>query len=138
MDDDSQDSQDVSLSDLQLMLMRVLWARGEASTADVAEAVRDERGLAHTTVATMLTRLERRGLLAARREGRQIIYRPLVSQSQVQRSMVSGLVSTLFGGDARALVSHLLREDEIAPSDLDQMRALLQSHGAQGKGKKHG
>lgn len=138
MDDDSPDAHDVTLSDLQLALMRVLWASGEASTADVAEALRDERALAHTTVATMLTRLEKRGLLASRREGRQIVYRALVSESQVQRSMVSGLVSTLFGGDARALVSHLLREDEIAPSDLEQMRALLQAHGAPAKGKKHG
>jgi predicted transcriptional regulator len=129
---DEDDPQDVSLSELQLALMRVLWARGEASTAEVAEALRGERDLAHTTVATLLTRLDKRGLLASRRDGRQLKYRPLVSQAQVQRSMVSGLVSSLFGGDARALVSHLLREDEIAPSDLDKMRALLA-----GKGKKH-
>jgi predicted transcriptional regulator len=129
---DEDDPQDVSLSELQLAVMGALWSRGEASTADVADALRAERPLAHTTVATLLTRLEKRGLVAARREGRQLVYQPLVSQSQVQRSMVSGLVSSLFGGDPRALVSHLLREDEIAPSDLEQMRALLQ-----GKGKKH-
>jgi predicted transcriptional regulator len=129
---DEDDPQDVSLSELQLAVMRVLWSCGEASTADVADGLRAERPLAHTTVATLLTRLEKRGLLASRREGRQLVYRPLVSESQVQRSMVSGLVSSLFGGDARALVSHLLREDEIAPSDLEQMRALLQ-----GKGKRN-
>lgn len=123
MDDD--DSKDVSLSDLQLAIMRALWDKPGSSTADVVEALRAERPLAHTTVATMLTRLEKRGLVTSTREGRQLTYRAEVSESQVKRSMVSGLLSTLFGGDARALVTHLLREDEIKATDLEQMRALL-------------
>jgi len=127
MDDD--ESQDVSLSDLQLAIMRALWAKPGSSTADVVEALRTERSLAHTTVATLLTRLEKRGLVSSSREGRQLIYRAAVSESQVKRSMVSGLLSTLFAGDARALLTHLLREDEIKASDLEQMRTLLNKKG---------
>ena len=59
--------QDVALSDLQIAVMRVLWERGEPSTADVAEVLAAERGLKHTTVATLLTRLEKRGVVAMRR-----------------------------------------------------------------------
>lgn len=131
MDEDSK--AEVSLSELQLALMRQLWARGaagEASTADVAEALRaEQRPLAHTTVATLLTRLEKRGLVAARREGRGLVYRALVSEAQVQRSMVSGLLSNLFEGKASALLSHLLHESEIGDADLAQMRALLNRSG---------
>lgn len=118
-------SEDTSLSELQLELMRVLWARGEASTADVAEVLANSRGLAHTTIATLLSRLEKRGVVASRRDGRQLVYRALVAQGEVQRSMVSGLLDNLFGGDARALLAHLVREEEIAPGDLDRMRELL-------------
>lgn len=117
--------QDTVLSDLQLELMRVLWARGEASTADVAEVLANSRGLAHTTIATLLTRLEKRGIVAARRDGRQLVYRALVEEGAVRRSMVAGLLDSLFGGDARALVAHLVREEEIAPGDLDKVRQLL-------------
>jgi BlaI family transcriptional regulator, penicillinase repressor len=106
MDEDT-GSEDVSLSELQLSLMRVLWARGEASTADVAEALRGERDLAHTTVATLLTRLERRGLLSSRREGRALLYTPLVSEAQVQRSMVGSLVDRLFAGVNAAELAEL-------------------------------
>ncbi|MBK9657785.1 MAG: BlaI/MecI/CopY family transcriptional regulator [Rhodanobacteraceae bacterium] len=118
-------SEDTSLSELQLELMRVLWARGEASTADVAEVLANSRGLAHTTIATLLSRLEKRGVVASRRDGRQLVYRALVAQGEVQRSMVSGLLDNLFGGDARALLAHLVREEEIAPGDLDRVRELL-------------
>lgn len=118
---------DTSLSDLQLDLMRVLWQRGEASTAEVAEALASARGLAHTTVATLLTRLEKRGLVSARREGRQLVYRAEVEEGAVRRSMVSGLLGSLFGGDPRALLAHLLREQEIGAGDLEQLRRALKS-----------
>lgn len=118
---------DTSLSDLQLDLMRVLWQRGESSTAEVAEALAGARGLAHTTVATLLTRLEKRGLVSARREGRQLVYRAEVEEGAVRRSMVSGLLGSLFGGDPRALLAHLLREQEIGAGDLEQLRRALKS-----------
>lgn len=124
MDDDNS-SGDVSLSELQLSLMRVLWQRGEASTADVAEALRGERDLAHTTVATLLTRLEKRGLLASRREGRSLLYTPLVSEAEVQRSMVGSLLDSLFAGRASALVSHLLEDRGVNATELAELQALL-------------
>ena len=90
-----------------------------------AELAFDSRGLAHTTVATVLTRLGRRGVVAARRDGRQLFYRPTVSESQVRRSMVGDLIQNLFEGDPRALLAHLVSESEVAPGDLDQVQALL-------------
>ena len=115
----------IALSALQLSLMRALWGSGQATAADVVQALREERGLAHTTVATLLTRLEKRGVVAAEREGRQIVYRPLVSESQVRQSMVSGLLTNLFEGRASDLLSHLIKRDEIGPEDLARIRRLL-------------
>jgi BlaI family penicillinase repressor len=122
----------VSLSDLQLNIMRVLWKNPNSSTAQVVNALRDTRPLAHTTVATVLTRLEKRGLLSTKKDGRQILYAPLLTESQVQRSMVSDLLTSLFKGNAQALLSHLLKEDEIKVEDLDKIRQLIQA-----KGKPH-
>jgi len=117
--------QDVALSDLQIAVVRVLWQRGETSVVDVAKVLGEERGLKHTTVATLLTRLEKRGVVAQRREGRQLMYRASVSESQVRRSMVGDLIGVLFGGDSRELVAHLLRESEIEPGDLERLRKHL-------------
>jgi BlaI family penicillinase repressor len=119
-------SDDIALSDLQLDVMRALW-RGAASVADVVAALAATRDLAHTTVATLLTRLEKRGLVAVRRDGRQLLYSARVSESQVRRSMVSGLIQSLFRGDPRALLAHLVNEDDVAPDDLDRVRALLET-----------
>ncbi|WP_324462702.1 BlaI/MecI/CopY family transcriptional regulator [Dokdonella sp.] len=119
-------SSHVSLSELQIALMRVLWERGETSTADVAAALADERGLAHTTIATLLTRLEKRGVVGQRRDGRQLFYRAEVGEADVKRSMVADLIGSLFAGDANELVAHLVEEAEIAPADLARIRQRLE------------
>ncbi len=113
------------LGDLQLAIMRILWSRDEASVADVHEALEPERGLALTTIATMLAKMEKKGVVDHRAEGRRFIYRPTVSEGQVRRSMVTDLTSQLFRGDAFALVNHLLSEHEIDSRELDQLRTLI-------------
>ncbi len=123
-----EENKGVSLSESQLALMRILWQRPESSVSDVVEAMREQRSLAHTTVATMLSRLEKRGLVRTRKEGRQFLYSATVSKSDIQKSMVSDLLSSLFLGNARALLSHLVQEDEIKQEDLDHIRALLKDH----------
>jgi predicted transcriptional regulator len=114
------------LSDLQLAVMRVIWDRGEATVAEVHEVLHDQRGLATTTVATVLTRLEKRGVLCHRREGRQFVYEPTVSEEEVQRSMVSELADRVFRGDVTELVSHLLDGRDMSPGDLQRVRALFE------------
>jgi len=113
------------LTELQIAILRVLWARGEATVTDVWEAMHRERGLAQTTIATLLSRLERRGVIARRAEQRQYLYRALISESDVRESMVGGLTERMFAGDVTALVNHLLTSHEIAPGDLVRLRAMI-------------
>jgi len=120
---------DIQLSAAQLDVMRALWELGEASTSRVVERVAARRNLAYTTVATMLSRLEKRGVVSSRQEGRDKIYRPLVTEARVRNSMVSALVSRLFRGDPAALVSHLVRHEDIGEDELARVRELLSREG---------
>jgi predicted transcriptional regulator len=114
-----------TLGDLQHAIMAVLWGRGEATTAEVHEALHAERGLALTTIATMLRKMEDKGVVEHRAEGRQFVYRPTVTQDEVRQSMVGELVERLFDGDAKALVAHLVSEHEIDPVELAALRRRL-------------
>ena len=111
-----------SLGDLQHAIMTVLWGRGEATTAEVHAALLAERGLALTTIATMLRKMEDKGVVRHRTEGRQFVYRPAVTEDEVRESMVGELVERLFGGDAKALVAHLVSEHEIDATELAKLR----------------
>lgn len=113
------------LGDLQLAIMRVLWRRGEASAADVHRALYDERGLAPTTIATMLVKMEKKGVVTHRADGRRYLYSPTVSEGEVTRSMVAQLAERLFEGDVSAFVSHLLSEHEIDRDELAELEQLI-------------
>jgi predicted transcriptional regulator len=113
------------LGDLQIAIMRALWDLGEGTVTQVRAALTNERDLAPTTVATVLSRLEKSGLVTHHTESRQFVYRPLLSKTELLRLMVTDLVEKLFQGDQTALVSHLLRESEISPGDLKRVKAMI-------------
>lgn len=114
-----------SLGELQLAILRVLWSCGEATASDVHAALHAERGLAPTTIATMLKKMENRGLVTHREDGRRFIYRPAVTEEVVTRSMVADLTERLFGGKASELVGHLLAEHDIDRSELAELNRLI-------------
>ena len=116
---------DNRLSGLQLALMRVLWERGEATVNDVHAALEGTRGLAPTTVATLLRRLEKRGLVDHRTEGRQFVYRALASADAVGRTMVSDLVDGPYAGRTSALFAHLLDTEAVDAADLAHIKRLI-------------
>jgi len=113
------------LGDLQLRIMRVLWQAAPASVADV-QARLDGEPLAYTTVATMLRKMEDRGLLQHREEGRKFQYEPIVTAEEVTRNMADDLVERLFEGSLAATLSHLLRTREVSREELARLEQLIQ------------
>lgn len=115
----------VGLTGLQLSILRIVWEHGEATTQDVWRNLTRRRPLALTTVATIMSRLERKRVLTHRREGRHYVYRATVTRSEVRRSKVRELTENLFGGDPAELLSHLVRADDVDSAELRRIRALL-------------
>ena len=113
------------LGDLQLQIMQVLWARGEARVADIHEALPGGAKLAYTTVATMLRKMEARGLVQHRAEGRTFIYQAVVAEDQVSRGMAEHVLDRLFGGSVEAMVSNLLTTREVSRDELGRIGRLI-------------
>jgi len=115
------------LTELQLSILRLLWQRGEATVAELWEALYDERRLAQTTVATLVARLQRRGIVARRTRDRQFLYRATITESDVRHSMVSELTERLFAGDRTELVNHLVSASDMSPGDLARLKQILRN-----------
>ena len=82
------------LTEAELRLMDVIWERGRATVAEVAEALPKELGLAYNTVLTTMRILQEKGYLkhTGPKEGRAFVYRPVVSRRQASRSAVRHLL----------------------------------------------
>ena len=114
------------LTDLQIEVLGVLWKRGEATVAEVHQALEPATGLARKTIGTLLFRLEQQGVIAHREDGREYLYRACVTREQVERAAVGSVLGRLFGGDVAAMVSHALRAEEVEPGDVERVREMLE------------
>jgi predicted transcriptional regulator len=121
------------LGKLQLAIMRVLWTHGESTVADVHRSLEPSHGLAPTTIATMLKKMEGKGVVEHRTEGRRFVYRASVTEAAVTRSMVADLKERLFDGSAAALVSHLLRSHDVDEDELVELRRQIEGVTEEGK-----
>jgi predicted transcriptional regulator len=113
------------LGDLQLRILQSLWDRPDSSVAQVHEELKPERALAYTTVATMLRKMEVRGLVVHREEGRSFLYRAKVAAEEVSRSVGQHLVDKLSAGSLTEAVSHLLTSREVSRAELDELEKLI-------------
>jgi BlaI family penicillinase repressor len=116
------------LSGLQLAVIRVLWRLGRATVADVQCELESERPLAYSTLATILKRLEDKGVVRHEVEGRTYVYEPLIAADQVGYSVVSDLVEKVFAGRPSELVSHLLESHEVKADELVRIKAMIDEH----------
>ena len=113
------------LTALQLEVFKVLWRRSEATVVEIQRAISTSRPLAQTTIATLLSRLEKRGLVAYRTAGRQYVYRAVLQERDARRNAVAEVSKGLFAGDITAMVSQLLSAHELRPGDLARVRSLI-------------
>lgn len=112
---------------LQLDVLRSLWSAGQASVSEVHEALSERRQLAPTTVATLLKRLEKRGLVGHVREGRQHMFRALVTEEAVVNQTLDQVTDEVFSGDVAAFAAQLLARKDVSKDDLTKIRALLEA-----------
>jgi len=130
------------LGDLQLRIMQALWERGGCTVADVHESLRRQaprdRQLAYTTVATMLRKMEDRGLVTHRSEGRKFIYEPAVAAEAVTRSMAGHVLDRLFEGSLADMVHHMLTEREVSQEELTRLEQLIVERKTQRRRGPHG
>ena len=113
------------LGDLQLRILQSLWDRPDSSVAEVHAELKPERDLAYTTVATMLRKMEVRGMVTHREVGRSFLYRALVAADEVGRGVGKHLVDQLSGGSLTEAVSHLLTSREVSRDELNQLEKLI-------------
>ncbi len=118
------DASSFRLGDLQLRIMQVLWRSGPLGVAEVRDRLRGD-DLAYTTVATMLRKMEDRGLVGHEAADRRFIYHAAVEEQDVTRSMADDLVDRLFEGSLAQTVSHLLESRQVDADELTQLEALI-------------
>jgi len=113
------------LGSLQAEVMEFVWQRGEATVAQTVEHLGRRRAITYTTVLVAMQKLEKKGWLAHRSEGRAYVYSPARTRETAQAGLLGDLLDAAFGGDPKLLVSQLLDARAWSEEQLAQMRKLI-------------
>jgi BlaI family transcriptional regulator, penicillinase repressor len=111
------------LTNAELRIMEVIWARGSATVAEVVEALKGVD--AYTTILTLMRILKAKGYLSSRKEGRAFVFLPRVDRDTVARKAVRQLVSRFFDGSPGELVLSFLREEQLTPEELAEIKQQI-------------
>lgn len=119
-------SQLPSLSASETEILRLLWELHEATVQQVCEKLPSRRTIGYATVQTLLRRLERKGYVKHRPEGKAHVFYPAVAQDHVIKRSVNDFLERLFGGDPLPLMQHLAEHGRIDAGDLERLRKLIE------------
>ncbi len=109
----------------ELEILRVLWESGPCSLGVICSALREERSVATTTVATVLKVMLDKKLVKRKQSQRGYIWSAQSGRSATATRMVRSLLDRVFDGSAHRLVTHLLESGDLADDEREEVRRML-------------
>lgn len=113
------------LTEVELEFMNELWAIQEGGVRDVLSRLPAERNLAYTSGATILRILENKGYVTSHKDGKSLVYRPLLEKDAYQSRSLQDLSMKLFDNTPASLVARLVNDDALTEEALGQIRAIV-------------
>jgi len=113
------------LSPAQRELMDVVWERGEISASALRTILTKNRDVSRNTIRTLLERMEAKGWLRHREDGRTFLYSPARPREVSIAEKVRQVIDTVCGGSPEALVSALLDDRRLSDGELDRIRTMV-------------
>lgn len=101
--------------------MAAVWRLGEARVDDVRQRPK-QRGLAYTTVQTVMNRLVERGLLERERRGNAYVYRPRYGEAEFIAARMRERLADASPGARREALASLI--DGLNPDEVDEVARL--------------
>jgi BlaI family penicillinase repressor len=111
------------LSRRERQIMDVIFERGQATAAEVAEAIPDPPS--YSAVRALLRILEDKGYLRHEQQGLRYLFMPTMRRDSARRSALKSVVKTFFDGSVEQTVAALLGQQKLSREELDRLADLI-------------
>lgn len=115
----------IRIGAVSMRIMRVLWRRGKATARELTDELSKQKFIAHSTVQTLLRKLEAKSAVSHAVESRTFIFFPCVTEERVRSSATAEFLGRVFDGSAVGLVAHVVRNERVSREELEQLRRLI-------------
>ena len=115
----------MKVSNAESVIMEALWDKSPLAAEDIVAAVAEPQAWTEATVKTLINRLLTKGAIAADKDGRRYLYRPVMQRDAYVAAESEGLLSRLFEGRLAPLVSHFSKTGQLSPEDVAELKRLI-------------
>jgi predicted transcriptional regulator len=114
------------VTDAELDVLRVIWDQGHATIRTIADRLYPDGGTSeYATVQKLLERLEDKGHVAHRAEGRTNVYRARVGRDDLVARRLRDTAEQLCDGSLTPLLTHLVSAGRLSADELGELRRLV-------------
>ena len=114
------------ISDAESRVMEHLWEQAPQATEDLTKALLPSTEWHENTVRTLLRRLQEKGAVRSERDGRRLLYAPVLTREQWQTQESRSLLNRVFGGRVAPLLVHFSQTEELGAKELAELRKLVE------------
>lgn len=113
------------ISDSEWTVMRVFWARGEATASDAVAALDDETHWKPKTIQTLIRRLVQKGALTYEKLGREFLYRPAVDEKTCERAASHEFLDRVFNGRLAPFLATFVENSSYSDDEIAELKRIL-------------
>jgi BlaI family penicillinase repressor len=114
------------ISDSEWTVMRVFWARGEATSSDAITALEDETHWKPKTIQTLIRRLVQKGALTYEKLGREFLYRPAVDEKTCERAASHEFLDRVFNGRLAPFLATFVESSKYSDAEIAELKRILE------------
>jgi predicted transcriptional regulator len=116
----------MSISEAESQVMEVLWGKHPLGADEVVAALAKTTDWQEPTIKTLLNRLLKKRAIAAERDGRRYLYRPLLARTDYVHATSKNLLDRLFDGRVAPLVAHFSERHKLSKKDIAELKRLIE------------
>ncbi len=114
------------LPDSELEIMMIIWSLGKQVTrTDIEENLKKEKEWSPTTILSLLSRLEKKGFVKVKKEGKSNVYNPLISEDEYMNAESKMLLERMYKNSIKNFMMALYADNKPSQKEIDELQEFL-------------
>jgi predicted transcriptional regulator len=115
-----------SVTELELQILQQIWEQGnEAPVNAIVENWPEDKQPGYTTILKTLQKMEKKGIVGHRPEGKKYLYFPKVTKEKITQKRLNTIIDRVFSGDKLSFAEFFVKSNSFSPSEIEELRQLI-------------
>jgi len=114
------------IPDSELELMMIIWhSKAPITRMEIEEGLPDDRKLSATAILSFLTRLQERGFLEIKKQGKLNMYTPVIKENDYMKKESKSILQKMYHNSIKSFVTALYDGDNLSENDIKELQNFI-------------